>query len=281
MFSAEMLSQSGRCPSTPELGNGNFSEHWLKGYIGKRQARMYLAIGNEGVAGAFYYTDDWDPIMLGGKHLKDGFIQLSARKGDSKQVGGLTATLKTNTLAGVWISLDKQEARLRLKAVPKPHCETDNRQWRRFDDPRWPITFQYPASWHIASDGDSVTLTCPDPEPMAYEGFNISISHGIRHTDDDIGFIRCGKDWYGATCDCSNLTGVFCDMPAEVTQKDGMTLISGDTAEWRGYCRGGGYMGETEGHRHVILIGDKWVQFIGEGTPSELIDEILPTIRQR
>lgn len=275
--------QDGHCPDSPGVPVENYSEHWFDGSMGARQARMYLASGGGVVSGTFYFTDAWDPVLLGGT-LTNGRVDILAHREDagrSTQMGHLTGTLKGSELSGTWVAQGgNKKVRVRLKAIPKPHCETNNGQWRLFNDPQWPITFQYPASWHMENDGNSLTLTCPDPETMAYEGFNISVSHGVHRSDEDFWLKRCGKGWYSSECDCNELTGVFCDTPAEVMQKDEMTFISADEQEWRGYCIGGGYMGQTEGARRVILIGDQYVQFVGEGAPSELIEEIIPTVKR-
>jgi hypothetical protein len=61
----------------------------------------------------------------------------------------------------------------------------------------------------------------------------------------------------------------------------GMTILDGDQAEWRVYCRGGGYVAQGEGHLRVLLLGDSWVQLIGQGPPSELIGRIVSTVRRR
>lgn len=274
-----------QCPDTNPLAEENYSDHWLQGHIASKQVRMWIATGGNGVIGTLYFTSDWEPLMLVGERDKAGSLMLFAEEGDTnhrKKIARLVGTLKSQVFSGRWTPLvEKTPESVRLETIAKPHCETDSGKWNLFDDPRWPITFQYPASWHLESDSTNLILTCPDPKFMAYEGFNIAVSFGVHHSDEDFWLKQCGKGWYSSTCDCGDLNGVFCSTPAEATKREGMTFLNADAQEWRSYCRGGGYVGLTDGYRRVVLIGDKYVEFVGEGPPSQLIEEILPTVKPR
>jgi hypothetical protein len=274
-----------QCPDATALDDKNYSERWLEGSIGSRKVRMWLATGGNGAMGTFYFTDNWKPIMLDGELGNQGQISLSAQyESQSANVfAHMKGILDATGFSGKWFSQENKAESVRMKPMVRPQCESDSGRWRMFDDPRWPITFQYPESWHLESDANGITLTCPDPQLMAYASLNISVRRGLpRSSDDDFGLKPCGKNWYRSSCDCDNLAADSCEIHTSTTERDGMTLINDDTPqEWRAYCRGGGYAGLTEGRSRVILIGEQYVQFIGEGPPAGLIDEIVPTAKPR
>jgi len=283
-LATQAIGQSGFCPPTPTLGDDNFSEHWLEGTIDAKSVRMYLARGGDTAIGVFYYTEDWDPVMLGGEASHGGVIHVTDKTDESPATGSLHGRLTASGFVGAWAPVNSSKSLpVRLKVVPKPHCEAVSGKSRRFDDQRWPVTFSYPTSWKVEIGQETLTLTCPDPSLMAYEGFNITMTQG-RWTGvelSDIGLASCGDRWYSLRCECEDLTGPFCDKAAIVSKKDGMTVISGIEQEWRGYCRGGGYVGQADGDRRILLLKDKWVNLEGQGSPSELLDQIVTTIKTR
>lgn len=282
IVSAQIAGQS--CPSTPALGNENYKKYWLEGTVGSKRVRMYLEAGGEAAIGVLYRTDDWNPLMLGGQRGKNDNFQLTDKTEGSLGTGSLKGQLTVYGLTGTWIALKTgNKSAIRLKFTPEPRCELGSGPWREFDDPRWPITFSYPALWHIEVHESGISITCPDPSLMAYDGFDISFTQGKWTVveDREINFTRCGNKWYGPTCECSDLTGLFCEDAALVKEQSGMRIIFGTRQEWRGYCRGGGYVGSADGQRRVFLMDDKWIEIVGQGPPHMLIDRIVGTVKRR
>ena len=83
---------------------------------------------------------------------------------------------------------------------------------------------------------------------------------------------------YGLGCDCENLDQC---RAATVSDRKGMTILGGDEREWRVYCRNGGYVAQGDGHYHVLLIDNRWVQLYGMGPPSGLVERIVATGKRR
>lgn len=63
----------------------------------------------------------------------------------------------------------------------------------------------------------------------------------------------------------------------EISRRKGITILNLDDQEWRLYCRGGGYVGQTEGEDRVVLLQNGWIEFSGMGEPSEIIDRMALT----
>jgi hypothetical protein len=281
-ISIQLTGQSGLCPNVPALGDSNFSERWLEGYIGNNPAKMYVASSGNTVLGVFYFTTDWTPIIFSGRYAEDGLIEASDKSDNAPATGHLSGKLSANVLIGSWLPAKTgKQSVVQMKSVPQPHCEIGNGKWRRFTSPQWPVSFSYPAGWRLERTRDGITITCPDPALMAYEGFHIEITPGTGHNSTKIEFTRCANTWYGPGCDCTDLDSVFCSQPVPVTRSKRMLLLNGDAGEWRAYCRDGGYAGQTEGSLRVLLFDNKWVKFSGEGSPSELIERIISTVRRR
>ena len=272
--------QEAICPSTPRLEMAPSSEHWLLGSIGQKQVRIYLERGGEAVVGVLYDAADWVPLLLGGHWTDGGIVELTGRTEHDTLAGQLRGQLAADGLAGSWTPQGAiQKEPVRLKTVPPMKCDEYQGNWLPFSDPRWPVTFSYPASWRLQADGDAVTLTCPDPSVMAYSDFNIRVTHGSSVKEGEGAFTRCAGQWkYGRQCDCDNL-GACRD--AEISRQNGIAVLAGDEMEWRIYCRNGGYIAQGFGYDRLLLMGSRWVEMSGQGPPSELIAEILKTVRRR
>lgn len=243
---------------------------------------MYLNRGGEVVVGVFYYTENWVPFILGGSWVEGGAIKVGAKPDqDGAEVGQLAGRLTTKGLVGTWKQVgDNIAVPVHLKTVPQPSCDGKG-PWKRFNDPRWPITFSYPASWRVTTDPDGTTISCPDPSLMAYDGFALQLSQGKRTDLELTGFVDCGGQWrQGSDCDCDRHDQVLCQV-ATVDQRNGMTILGGEAGEWRVYCRGGGYVALGEGDERLILIDDKWVRFYEEGLDSQIVERIARTIKGR
>ena len=132
-----------------------------------------------------------------------------------------------------------------------PECKGAG-HWKQFDDILWPVTFAYPASWKFALDNGQLTLTCPDRDSMRYDSYGIAITQGKRGELANIGFFPLGTKWvYGAGC--SKSTDAACKI-AEMSVRNGMTILVADERELRLYKRNGGYVGEGEGHETLVHV---------------------------
>jgi hypothetical protein len=272
--------QQAVCPSTPLLELAPSSEHWFEGSMGRRQVRMHLERGGDAVVGVFYDTANWVPLILGGRWSNGDAIEAAGRTEDDVVAGQLHGRISASGFMGSWTPKGRAGTeQVRMKRVPQPQCEHYAGAWRQFSDPRWPVTFSYPASWRLERGDESITLTCPDPSAMAYSDFNIRITQGSTGDEGAGSFTRCAGEWkYGRQCECDNLDA--CET-AEIQEVNGMTVLGGDNMEWRIYCRNGGYVASGFGVDRLILIGDRWFDLSGEGPPSELIETILKTVRRR
>lgn len=276
------------CPQTAKL-SGNLKDHWFEGTVGPKHIRMYLRRGDPEVVGLYYDVADWKPILLGGKWTDDGDLQVTASLPDSGAVaigtlsgrispsGNLVGTLTANG------GNDGGEQSIAMKRVPQPSCDGSG-AWRKFSNPKVPIAFSYPASWHAeimepdipnAAGYKTVVLTCPDPMSVAY-GMAVNFSPEEMDTDDKVDdFIRFdGGPWvYG----CDSETRDFCRKPITI-HKAGITIYRADEIEFRTDCVGGDYVGQGEGHRFLLSFDDNWMQFYGSGSPSDTMERILSTI---
>ncbi|HTQ54383.1 MAG TPA: hypothetical protein VMI94_07985 [Bryobacteraceae bacterium] len=276
--------QSGVCPSEPPLEAAPGSRHWLEGSIDQKRVRMYLERGGAAVVGVLYDTEQWLPLILGGRWKEGGIVELNARS-EGAPAGQLDGRMIPGGFTGSWKPQGKtaiEGGAVRLKSISQPNCGQLGGTVRRFHDPRWPVTFSYPGSWRLEAQADSLQLTCPDPSDMAYADFNIRVSQGsLANQGSQAGdFMRCAGTWrYGSSCDCDHLAAT-CEV-AEVNHSDGITILAGDEQEWRVYCRNGGYVALGSGSDRLLLIDNLWVEFKGQGPPSELIGEIVKTVRRR
>lgn len=279
------------CPHTATL-SGTPTDHWFEGTMGPKHVRMYIERGGQEVVGLYYDVVDWKPILLGGKWMDDGNVQVTTSLPDSDAVvigtlngritssGGLVGTL---TIRG---GNDAGQHLIAMKRVPQPSCN-GSEAWQKFSNPKVPITFSYPASWHVefvkadmpSSAGDErFVLTCSDPRSLAYSS-NVDFSPEEMDGDENISdFIRFDEGpWvYG----CDSETRDFCRKPI-ITHKAGITIYRADEIEFRTYCVEGGYVGQGEGHRFLLSFDDKWIQFYGSGPPSDIMDRILATVEIR
>jgi len=276
------------CPLEPSLEDEPSSEHWLEGTVGGGRVRMYLERGGGAVTGAYYYTKHWEPLLLAGTWLGQGELRLSEKTEKGAETGTFQGILGAAGLTGQWTSADGQRrAPVRLRVVRAPRCDATG-PWQTFDDPSWPVTFSYPASWHVRRAGDSISVACPDPAQLIYADSDIQLvtGQGLARFDRGEGsFYRCRGRWIHnsislmAGCECSDPRHVDCT-PRVATTRDGVTVMGG-SAEVRVYCRGGGYFGAGEREERLILIGDRWVELDGEVKDEQVVARMAATIRLR
>lgn len=172
------------CPSTPELPSEDW-EKWFVGSIGGIGARMHLIGGGNIAKGEFYRQDDWKPVILGGRLQADGTLLLHDEQelncGTNDECAGtglLRARLTKTAVTGTWkASPDDPPKPMQMQEEPRPKCEVTGPK-RAFRNRSWPITFEYPATWHMDITANAVTLACPDPDLMANDGMNVSLAMG-------------------------------------------------------------------------------------------------------
>lgn len=270
--------QTGYCPRTHQLEAEPQAEYWFEGNIGGRTARMYLDRGGRGVVASLYFTaGDWTPVLLGGE-WDNGSIALSDATEQHPLTVRLQGRLTNDGFAGSWTSTGRDAAlHVRFAIFPEPKCDGTG-AWKRFDSPRWPVSFSYPANWRLHESGHSITLTCPNPRTMAYES-DVTVDEGEGKPPGRSGLMDCSAGWrYGASCECNHDDDSACSMPA-ITHRDGITILNLDDQEWRLYCRGGGYVAQGEGEDRVVLLQNSWIGITGVGDPSAIIDRMVLTAR--
>ena len=269
--------QAATCPQEPPLEVSPTSEHWLEGALGQKHVRMYLERGGEAVVGAFYDVADWIPLILRGRWMGDGAIEATATTEQDVETGRLKGSVSAAGFTGVWTPKDRPDQAVRLQAS-RPSCDGKG-PWRLFQDARYPITFSYPASWRVNVQNNGVTLTCPDASLMVYDGFNIRITQGTTAAEGPSFFVHCGNKWlYGDNCDCDDRSSC---QDAEVVHRGPLTILRAAEFGSRIYCRGGGYIALGSGYFGAVLLGQRWLELIGDGPASELVNRILGTARAR
>jgi hypothetical protein len=271
--------QTAFCPNTAQLEVSPSNTYWFEGLLGQKRMRMYLERGGAGVVGVYYDTADWVPMILGGRWTGESEIAVSALSMRDAVAGTFKGHLTARGFEGMWTPGGEENGiAFQLKSMAQPKCDGSG-AWKSFQDGHWPVSFSYPASWHVSASGDSVTLTCPDPSLMAYEGYEITVMQGADANNATTDFVQCGEKWiYGSECKCENATRCKA-APAE--ERGGLTILKADEMEWKNYCRGGGYVGLGAGERRVITFGDSWVAVEGQGPVAELVVRVVGTMKRK
>lgn len=276
----EQLSDITYCPRTHALQGTPEEEYWLEGSIRDSKVRMYLHRAGADVVGLFYSTDgDWTPTFLGGDWTAKE-VNLLGESADETPKGRLVVQLVNGAFVGSWTLLSSDHADpVRVAAFQKPACDGSG-AWKRFDDPKWPVSFSYPASWHIKETGDALQIICPDPEEMAYDR-QLTIYEGKEDNGKPIGpfeLVRCAKAWrFGPKCDSYD-KGAVTAAVTTVSGQPGRTILSLGH-EWRIYCADGGYRGQVEGGDEVVLLGNYWIEFMAPN--PDMIDRLVKSAQLR
>lgn len=275
-----------QCPATPVV-NGSDSKVWFEGTFGQRNIRLYLDRGDTTAVAAFYATDDWKGISLGG-HLfpenKFAFGIITDAETEPSTRSGLKGQFVGEKILGTWQPDAAAPAvPVELHQVPEPPCDGHG-PWKSFSDRRWPIEFSYPANWHVVAGEKDLTITCPDPQGMAYMGQNIWLS---KSSLKQIPMRHCEHMWVFNLEDTDP-----CEVPphsasvskAIVTTRNGITHYGGWVLEDRIYCAIGGYEGLGGGgdgdSDEVLQVGDSWLQMHSHEDPS-ILRRIDASMKQR
>jgi len=273
--------QTAYCPQTHQLEAEPSQKFFLDGMIGKRHVRMYLDRGGSGVVGLFFdIGGTWETTLLGGT-WNNGQIDASDATELHVATGHLTASLAKNRLTGTWTASNSNQSEpVELITIPEPSCDGKG-TWRRFEDPDWPVTFAYPASWHLEqSEGDSITVTCPNPSEIAFDR-HITVYHGAGVPAGPTNLVQCGKSWiYGYQCRCDQQDSQGCSV-AKVSRLNAATILDVSEREHRIYCLDGGYVAAGEGEDRIILLRDQWLEIDSPVNTSEMVNRIVGSIISR
>jgi hypothetical protein len=271
--------QSGYCPQTHDLEAAPKEEHWFEGGIGNNKVRMYLNRGGAGVVGSFYAIDsDWTPTFLGGEWSTDK-ITLLAESEEQAPKGKLQGQLVNGAFTGSWTPIGSDDVDpVRLALIQKPACDGRG-VWKRFDDPKWPVSFSYPASWHIKREDDALLLVCPDPEVMTYND-QVTIYEGKGKPIGVWDLVECANGWMkGGKCSLNDGTPSAFAV-SEVSRRPGKTVLNSED-EWRVECAIGGYVGLGNGEDRIVLMRDYWAEFIGAGSSMGIVDRLVKSAHLR
>ncbi len=257
--------------SRPAEAQPKCAEDWpsdgfnLAGRLDDGDIRAYLDLGHpastdDGVSGVFIYSSRWQPgqdeatdeFSLDGTVTDDCQMRL-------KDSGGGVWTLRFvagQPVVGTREQPARPPAAVSLQIVPAMDCRRG--AWRTFASPRWPITFDYPASWRLAENGNDIVVECPDAASRARGGApiwfqlgqgreNVVADDGRRGLSID-GFMTFGNDRWLVGDSCEERPpddlGAFCSV-ARQSKWRGMTVLQGSAGEhrqvqnWRGLRRAG------------------------------------------
>ena len=295
--------------------------HWdgdelhLAGRIGGADVTVYLDSGwpsrqgDDGVSGLVMdrarWMDDRD----------DALVAL-----DGRRLDGCRLELETLTGQGSWhlrfVSKDRvhgsreidgrSEALVFRRTAP---FDCTAGPWKTFDDPRWPVTFDYPASARFRS---GVSLACPDVSRLAWDATPLSIAHvGIDtstladgRTRTTIGpFFKdgdgqwkvearqfvvededdsCSRERPAGAGDADDDTPTRECAAATVSHWRGFTVLHGESSgEYRVYRPGGGfYIGQGSGLTYyAILVGKDAVLVSSDDLGGPIADVDRPPSR--
>jgi len=246
---------------------------WLEGTIGAAAVRVYIADAGwpkeSGIRGIYYYTRYWTPLPLDGDWVDDQHIRLIEGDADNNYPQPrVDLTLSNSTaVTGTWTSAKgDRTVPVRLRRVPQPPSfATAIKQKVRFDDPRWPISLDYPRGWRFEASEGRLLLRSPDPKDMLYEnelsceqGSGVPDAPGPEEPDEPFisPFYWTRDGWRVGTslvegCDADN-----CEKPKTRPEKYGrfMRAEAGyrSSSPW-------GYGGLGSMEVYLVVIGDRWV----------------------
>lgn len=188
-------------------------------------------------------------------------VQLTEHDGDDTIVWTLRIESRTQVRGHRRLRDDRTED-LAFSVVLETPCNGAG-EWRTFDSPEWPITFDYPAAWAVTADHDDIAVECSSVTRLANGGSWLSFEQGQfapAGSDDDsftdpFWFSRLAEDdWRVNAGACSTCP------PARRSERNGITMLQGTAGEHRLYRPGVGYLGPGRGiTRYLFIDGDRWV----------------------
>ena len=277
-----LIGQLDCCPREPELEDRGYTERWLEGTIGGKRVRMYVEHDTKSIAGIFYFLGEYSPILLGGS-FRGGRIEMQenfeAANLDRPSLH-LTGRMTPGGLTGVWtpVSLDSKQE-VRLTTIEKPSCDVKG-PMRVFNDPRWPIVFSYPESWHVKATGETIRLACPNPAVMAIADVSLDIQ---LHVGQPAGeqYRRSGGQWkYLNEFDCDREGAAPCEA-AKVAERDGITVLGPNEFSFRNACTNGGSAVLAQGLDGQFVGDGWWIELRATGPTGRLLRHIVATARRR
>lgn len=276
------------------------AENWpraglnLAGRLDDGEIRAYLDLGHpapshDGIYGFFIYPNRWhagrrnatDEFSLDGTLTTDCQVRLNDSGGGVWRLRFIAG----QGLVGTREHPARPPATVSLRIVPPMDC-SGRGAWRTFASARWPITFDYPASWRLAENGIELVLECPDPASLALGGTPIlfRLGRGRQNVVADDGrrgtrieaFITFGNDRWLIGESCEGVSpddrSVFCTV-ARQSKWRGMTVLQGAAGEHRRYRPGGVYIGQGGGiMSYAFLTGDTWVLIDSHDAPASIDD---------
>jgi hypothetical protein len=249
----------------------------LEGTIGQSHVAMSLTECQDGLVGLYYYTQYLTPLHLTGKKTKSGVIELIEKSAEN-ETGTISGSLVDGDFVGQWIGPNgRKPLDVSLKRRIGDMCDLKG-PVKSFSDPRWPITFDYPASLHLSVDGHRIQLECLDPAAMQYSSNAISITKS-KPGSLDFDYLKCGSRWYFKEslpkCDADAPTSE----PAEVSSRHGLTVLKGRPQEFRLYCSDGGYFGQTYGETAGIVLKKAWINVYAQSDLADVVPAIIESMR--
>ena len=161
----------------------------LTGQLGGTEIHLWLTSGypaptDDGISGVALSPRDW---MRG--RGDEGVVALEGRVGNNCEIELREAPDSDAASAGpVWrlrpLSRERFEgtrtapqektAAVSLSVARPADCSGKG-AWRTFVSAKWPVTFQYPASWRVSVGEDYVVIECPSAALQAWGGYGLSL----------------------------------------------------------------------------------------------------------
>ena len=252
----------------------------FEGQVAGKRVRLYLSVDwphNERIHGLVrgLGASGEDPRHLTGEITPQCVVTVDEFD-DGKTFATWTLRYDTATsVTGRRVEPDSPPFVVRLRAVPAPPCDGRG-PWRTFRSAAWPITFDYPASWHLevatnhTNDTGWLRLSCPGlaSQLMEWDGFELHAgkADGRKPTDGEplrtagSFFTLDGVRWILGDVDpCREEANqsLFCTRARQSTV-DGMTVLQGYLAHPR------------RGSLHyAFLLSDCWVELETFGGPAD------------
>lgn len=193
-------------------------------------------------------------------------------------------------VAGTRRMADGRTEAIDLNVVPETPCNAPG-EWRTFTSPRWPIAFDYPASWMLVEDADDITVECASITALATTRPSLTFERGhfppasgapAPQTEapatEPYWFLRAaGDDWRVGPQGCAHADGARgrtedCP-PARRSTRNRVVVLQGAAGDHRLYRPGVGYLGQGPGiTRYLFIVGQQWISLDSAGEHSHYDD---------